>query len=215
MDSIKDLPIARAATQVPGQGIENLVVTGFGGAFKQRDRRHDEPRCTETTLHGASLRKRALDRMEGVTLSQTLDRAQVLPIHLRGEYQARVDRGTIHQDCARPALPLPASFLDPRQPELVAQHINAPMMRMDVEFCLPTVYCETDLHSYPQEIVRAQTGLADLTTICYVRRATAWTSMRTPGGSAATPMHAREGGSDGKNSAYTWFTVETSARFRR
>src|SRR6185295_17839487 len=68
-----------------------------------------------------------------VPTTQPLDRRHARAVGVRRRHQARVDRDAVDEDGARAALPFAASLLGPRQPAVLAQHVEQTLQRMHVE----------------------------------------------------------------------------------
>src|SRR5581483_8041266 len=129
---VDDLHVARAAAEVAGERLADLVVRRARVAAQQVDGRDDEAGRAEAALHGAGVDERLLDGVELAAVREPLHRRHLVPVRLRGEHEARADEHAVEQHRARAALALLARVLRARQAELLAQ-------RKEQRLALPAV----------------------------------------------------------------------------
>src|SRR5215210_6087241 len=86
--------------------------------------------------------KRRLHGMPVPVLGETLDRRDLTPIGLNREHRARLDRLTVHQHGARPAVRRVAPDHRPRQVQLLAQEMHQEHPRLDLTLVLAAVYLD-------------------------------------------------------------------------
>src|SRR4029078_1819923 len=91
-DRVEDLRVARAAAEVAGQRLADLVVARRRVALQQVGGRDDQPRRAEAALHGASLAERLLHAVELALARETLDGDDLVALRLRRQHHARADQ---------------------------------------------------------------------------------------------------------------------------
>ena len=112
-DRVEDLLVARAAAEVAGQRLADLVVGRARHAGEQVGGRDDEPGRAEAALDRARLDERALHRVQLVPLGQPLDRHHLVPVGLGGEHEARADEPPSRSTEHEPHSPCSHAFFDP------------------------------------------------------------------------------------------------------
>jgi hypothetical protein len=116
--------IAGATTDIPGDGLPDLVSARMGRFLQQGVGGHEQARGAETALQGMVLLKRLLQRMQRVALRQALDGHQLSAIGLHGEHETGTHGGTVIQDCTRPADAMFAAEMRAGEVQLLAQEIG-------------------------------------------------------------------------------------------
>ena len=91
-----------------------------------------------------------LQGVKNLPLGEPFDRRDVGAVFHDGQRQARVDAPAVHQDRARPALPVVAALLRPRQVEMLAQGVEQCGPVVELEFVLMPVDGQAD----PARVVR-------------------------------------------------------------
>ena len=125
----EDLRVAGAATKVAGQGSTHLVLGDRArGVIEQRLRGHDHARDADAALRSPMLDERVLEGVKAIALGQALDGLDGGAIRLIREHQAGVDGLAVHEHRARAALALAAAFLGPGQAQVLAQHVDEPLV---------------------------------------------------------------------------------------
>src|SRR5688572_694360 len=99
-----DVAVARAATQVTTQGVEDLLVAGVRVIAQQGGHRHQESGRAEAALHAVLLVEGLLYGSEPRTVwRKALDRLDLRALDLHGEHQAGALRLAVHEHRARAA----------------------------------------------------------------------------------------------------------------
>jgi hypothetical protein len=130
-DRVDDLRVARAAAEVAADRLADLVLGRARVVGQQRLCGHDHARRAVAALRCEVLGERRLDRVQRAVGRQALDGGDLVAGGLDGEDQARVDHRAVEVHGARRALALVARSLGPRQPELVAQHVDQRAVGLD------------------------------------------------------------------------------------
>ena len=92
------------------------------------------PHCAPTSSMNA--------RWQRVVVAQSFDRRHLGAFDLGGRHQAGADRFAVDQDGAGAALPLAAPFLGAGEAAVLAQHVEQPRHRRDVDVDLAAVQGE-------------------------------------------------------------------------
>ncbi len=123
-DRIKDLHIARAATEIACQAVANVYFTGIRISFKQIHRCHHHARRADTALCSTAINERLLNSVQLVTARDAFDSFDGRTFNLRNGYQTAVYNPAIDDDGARATLAFTTTFLRARQMKLLAQHVE-------------------------------------------------------------------------------------------
>src|SRR5881409_2857536 len=153
---LDDRRIAGATTQIPGDGLSDLIVTGVGRFLQQGVGGHEKAGYTKATLQGMVVLKGLLQRMQGVALCQPLDGHQLSPVCLHGEHETGTDRSPVIQDSAGPADPMFTPEMRASQVQVFTQEISQRQAHGDGAFVHRAIdaeaYATRCLHSVcPQE----------------------------------------------------------------
>src|SRR6266511_45385 len=97
LNGLVDLYVARAATEVSGECLLDLVACRLGVFGEQRFSGEQERRCAIAALRGAEVGERLLARMQLPTLRHSFDRAHGVTGARESQYQARQHRRSIQQ----------------------------------------------------------------------------------------------------------------------
>src|ERR671912_1455187 len=124
LDGLDDVLVARAATVVALEPLADLLLRRVRVLLKQAHRSHDHARRAIPALQPVLLVERRLHGMPTAVLRETLDRRDLTPIGLHREHRARLDRLTVHEHRARPAVGRVAPDHGPRQVQLLAQEMH-------------------------------------------------------------------------------------------
>ena len=108
---VHDRGVPRAAAQVAGQGLADLLLARPRGDHEQRLGRHEHARRAVAALHGPVLYERPLQHVEFAAVSQPFHGEHLLATHLQGKQQAGVDGLAVDDHRAGPALAFGAPFL--------------------------------------------------------------------------------------------------------
>src|SRR6266487_4545595 len=100
---LDDRRIAGATTQIPSNGLFDLIATGVGRFLQQGVGGHEKAGCTKTALQGMVGLKGLLQWMEGVALRQPLDGHQLSSVCLHCEHETGTDSSAVIEDGAGPA----------------------------------------------------------------------------------------------------------------
>ena len=139
-DGIQDALIARAAAEVAAQPAADLAPTGPGVALQQRGGGHDHAGRAEPALDGIGRRKCLLEGMRMLRAPEAFDGQDILPGHLaHGRPTGAHDLPVDHDD-AGPAGAVIAAFLGPSQAEVLADGVEQPPLRRDVEAAWDAVH---------------------------------------------------------------------------
>jgi hypothetical protein len=124
--------MARAAAEIPGDGLPNLELGGIRILLQQREGSHHHARGAEAALQTVLLEKPLLDGMECRTIRQTLDGLQVVTIRLDREHGAGLDRLAVEQDRARAAARGVAADVGPGQSQILPDQVNQQQPGLDL-----------------------------------------------------------------------------------
>src|SRR5215471_17261617 len=83
--------IAGTTTQIPSNGLPDLVATGVGRFLQQGIGGHEKAGCTKTALQGVMGLKGLLQRMKRIALRQSLDGHQCSPVCLHCKHETGTD----------------------------------------------------------------------------------------------------------------------------
>src|SRR4029450_5998197 len=145
LSGFKDMTIARAAAQVPGQSGADLRrrrAPPLPGVYEiERPERHDEARCAEPALRTVTRHHRCLHGMQSaVALTQMLYCEQRLAVEGRHELHTGIDRlhgesitlQLAENDGAGTAVALGAAFFRASLPEIFTQKMEDRLGRGDM-----------------------------------------------------------------------------------
>ncbi len=146
LDRVHDALVARAAAEVAAEPANDLAPAGPGVALEQRRRGHDHPGGAEPALDGVGRGKRLLQGVRTLGAPEPLDRQDVASGRLARGRPARADRLPVDHDDAGPARAVIAAFLGPDEAKAVAQQVQQPPPRRDVEAARDAVHHQGHAH---------------------------------------------------------------------
>ena len=123
-DGLDNLRVARAPAQIAGNGSADLLPAGMGMLVEECLGRQDHAGSAEPALDGPALDEGLLQRIEGVTVAQALDRADLLALHSHSEGQAPEHGPAIDEHRARPAVAGVTGPLGARVAKIVSKHFE-------------------------------------------------------------------------------------------
>src|SRR5215217_3805562 len=123
LDGLDDVPVPRAAAEIPGQLVFDLLRRRVRIVGQERFRREQHPARAETALQRALLDERALNRMELAGEREPLDRLDRFPIRLVRQRAACTYGNPVEQNRADAADLYVAGALRPGQSEAVADDV--------------------------------------------------------------------------------------------
>src|SRR5712691_4574268 len=145
LHGLDDIHVARAAAQVPGDGLADLLLARVLVALEERARGHQHPGRAETALQAVLLGEALLDGMELARLLQALDRGDLRAVGLHGEHGARFDRIAVEDHRARAAVRSVAADVGARHPEHFADEVHEEEPRLDFRLARGAVDGHADL----------------------------------------------------------------------
>src|SRR3954453_21177843 len=128
---LDDVLIARAATEVRRQNLENLLVRQFGIGLQRVYRKHQEAGRAEAALERMMGDEGLLHGVQFVAVGETFDRSDALALRLDREHQAGSYRIIVEDHRARAADAVLATDMRPGQPAFVADDIGERFSRLD------------------------------------------------------------------------------------
>ena len=174
-DGAEDVLVARAAAQVAGEELPELVVSVFLAGIHDLGGGQDEAGRAEAALDGSFVHERLLDIGDrAVGVHETLERDDVLALSPDGEVQAGIDRFAVDERGACAALADLAALFDGREPEVIAEHVRQTCADVDDLFHVLAVDIAFDQRvlchqiSPPQRLTDSMRArLAISTAICF------------------------------------------------
>ena len=128
-----DGTIARAAAQVAGERLADLVERRMGPGGEQRvSGQHDARGCRSRTALAPAVEHGLLDGAEPRSGAETLDGPDRGAMHLPHGNEAAQDEVAVDDDGARPALALAATLLDAGEAARLAQEVEKARERLDL-----------------------------------------------------------------------------------
>jgi hypothetical protein len=124
LDRFEDLDVARAAAEVPGGGLGDLLPRGARVAPQQRVRGQEETRNAVAALGRAELRERVLQGVEGALAGHALDRRDLAALAFDRQREARQDGQAADEDGAGAALAQLAAVFGAHEAEVLAEHLQ-------------------------------------------------------------------------------------------
>src|SRR5260370_20634678 len=124
------LVIAGASAEITRKRVTNLRLGRVRIAIQQRFRRHQEARRADTALQARVLEELLLQDVQVIRGRESLDRLDLLALHLGTHYQARACGPPVHDNSARAAVTGQAPFFATGQVELVAQAFEQALTRL-------------------------------------------------------------------------------------
>src|SRR5258707_5473035 len=117
LHGLDDVHVARAAAQVPADGLADLLLARILVAYEERARGHQHARRAEAALQTVLLGEALLHRMELAALLQALDRGDLRAVGLHREHGAGFDRLAVEVHRAGAAVARIAADMRGRHPE--------------------------------------------------------------------------------------------------
>jgi len=158
---LDDLAVARASTQDPAHGVEDLAFGRLSVGGQQRIGGHQHAGRADPALGTAVAEERGLDRSERGTIGKPLDRCHVAAADLAERDQAGTHRLAIEPYGARPTVAGVAADLRARQAQIVTEDLAEPPHRIAVDL---------DLAAIDPERRRARRHLGHATSSVTARR---------------------------------------------
>src|SRR6266536_2755214 len=122
--------VARAATEVAGEGIPDRLIRGIRIGGQQRRRRDEHARRAEPALDASCLQEGSLEGVEVVGRAETRDRCHRAAGGLQGEVRAGVHRLSVDEDHAGTALGIVTAFLRTDEAQVVAKEAKERPVRL-------------------------------------------------------------------------------------
>src|SRR6266851_609598 len=151
LHGLDDIDVARAAAQVPGNGLADLLLARVLVALQERARGHQHAGGAEAALQAVLLGEALLDGMELARLLQALDRGDLRAVGLHREHGARLDRVAVEDHGARAAVRGVAADVGAGHPEHFADEVHEQEPRLDFRLARGAVDGHADLvfgHDY-------------------------------------------------------------------
>src|SRR5688500_12682251 len=121
---LDDPQISRAAAEVAGERLPQLVVARVWMLPQEGLHGHQEARRAEPALERMRLVERTLERVEGAVGGQPFDRPEAAAVRLHREREAGAHRDAVELDGAGAADALLAADLRPGQPGTVPDEVR-------------------------------------------------------------------------------------------
>ena len=131
LDRVDDRRVARAAAEVPGEHVDDLLA-GRAAAREEVVGRDQDPGRAEAALERVVALERLLERRQRRRPGERLDRLDRRPVDLHGEEAAAAHRDAVEADGARAADAVLAADVRAGQPEAVAEEVGQQQPRLDV-----------------------------------------------------------------------------------
>jgi hypothetical protein len=127
-----------------------------GIALDHRPRGDQLARDAEAALDGTRSQEGGLEWFESIPPSEAFHRRDPRAVGLDAEHQARIDRGTVDQHGTGAALADEAALLRPRQGQVLPQHVEERVVRLDLDRAFGAVDRELDPDGLADAAVRAR-----------------------------------------------------------
>src|SRR5262249_52324008 len=124
LNGLDDLVVARAAAQVAGDAVPDLLVRRIGMPLQEVARAHQHAGRAEAALQAVLLPEALLQRVERAALCQTLDGLDGAAVGLDGEDGAALHGATVEADGAGAAARRVATDVRTGQPEVLADEVD-------------------------------------------------------------------------------------------
>src|SRR5882762_9814158 len=145
LHGLDDIHIARAAAQIPADGLADLLLARIPVAYEERARGHQHARRAESALQTVLLGEALLHRMELARLLQALDRGDLGAVGLHREHGAGFDRLAVEVHRAGAAMARIAAHVRARHPEHFADKMHEQKARLDFRLAHRAVDGHADL----------------------------------------------------------------------
>ena len=131
-DRVDDRRVARAAAELAGEHVDDLLARRRPLAREQVVGRDEDARRAEAALERVVAAERLLERCERAAAGETLDRDDLGAVDLRGEQEARAHGDAVEPHRARAADAVLAADVCPGEAETVAEEVREEEPRLDV-----------------------------------------------------------------------------------
>src|SRR5258706_15524060 len=131
LHGLDDVHVARAAAQVPADGLADLLLARVLVALEERARGHQHARRAESALQAVLLGEALLHRMQLAALLQALDRGDLGAVGLHREHRAGFDRLAVEVHRAGAAMDRIAAHVRARHPEHFGDKVHEQKARLD------------------------------------------------------------------------------------
>jgi hypothetical protein len=146
MHRLDDSAVDAAAANVAIHLADDLLLSGIGGALKQRNRRNDHTGSAIGALEGFNIQKRLLDRMQAVRAAQAFDGSD-FPSNRRGHGKPTGTLGSpVNQHGTSTTLPFAASVFCAGQAQIIAQNVEQRLLRLNIYLLLGAIDEKSDSH---------------------------------------------------------------------
>ena len=139
LDGSDDFVVAGAAAEIAREVEADFVFGRLRVLGQEPFALHDEAGSADAALQRGSFEERLLDRVQPGRRGDAFDRANGRPFGLDGQHEAAIDRSAIHDDRARSAVAVRATFLRAGQVHVVSQDFEQRLSRLAQEFGLVAV----------------------------------------------------------------------------
>src|SRR5215212_1344737 len=146
LHSVEDLRVARAAAEVAGQRLSDLVLARARASRQQVDGCDDEARRAEAALNRAGLGEGRLNRVQLAVFAQALHGHELMAVSLGRDDEAGADELAVEEHRARPALALLAGVLGAGKAETLAKNVEQALAGPDVSLVALAVDSQLDSH---------------------------------------------------------------------
>jgi hypothetical protein len=130
---IKNLHVASAAAEISRQPIANVRFSRIRISFQQIDGRQYHTRRADAALRAAAVDEGLLHSVQLIAGRNAFDSLNGCAFNLCNWNQTTVDDPAIDNDVARATLTFAATFLCPREMQLLTQHVEQTRHRMGFE----------------------------------------------------------------------------------
>jgi hypothetical protein len=129
----ENLHVARAAAQISRQSVSNVCLGWFWISFQQINGRQYHPRRAYATLRAAAINEGLLNSVQLIASRNAFDSLNRCAFNLCDWNQATVNDPAIDNDAASATLTFAATFLCPRELQLLTQYVEQTLHRVSFE----------------------------------------------------------------------------------
>src|SRR2546423_737083 len=129
---LDDVHVARAAADLPGDRLADLLLGRVRIAVQKRPRGHDHARRAEAALEAVFLHEAHLHGVELSVLLHVLDGAHLVAASHRGEHGARLHGLAVHEHGAGAAVAGVAAPVGAGEAQVLAQEVDEQQARLDL-----------------------------------------------------------------------------------
>src|SRR4051812_40573973 len=137
-----DAVIGSTTADIAFQLLLDLRFRGRSLLAEQRDALQNHSRSAVAALHGITVDKRLLHRMQAFAVCQTFDRRNLLARHGADRCETGPMSHSLNQNRTRAALAFPTTVLCPRQVQIVTKHPEERALRICFDAPGRTVHYE-------------------------------------------------------------------------